>query len=506
MNVDGAQRGEPPLPDLRRLEERSVRLDERETDLRALHEAVAARSEAIEALLARREAALREREDSVWQREEAQRLVDLAMVELEKQNEELRQANARLVMATLAAQELKDAAQRAQRRQDEFVAMLSHELRNPLAAISAAVELLSRLSGKPIPPKLPDVARRQIRQLVRMVDDLLDVSRVNEGKIVLHRRTTAVTEFVQQAVETCRHAIDARRQRLSVDLGTTPSFVDGDLVRLTQIVCNLLQNAHKYTPEEGEIGIVVRREDRWVRISIRDTGHGISAAALPHVFDLFMQDERHLSRVQGGLGIGLTIVRRLVEMHGGSVEARSAGRDQGSEFTVRLPAVEQAATSPAQHEAVAEPAPVPARVLIIEDNVDAAAMLANLLQLSGHEVDIAADGPSGLERFERIRPQVVLCDIGLPGMDGYEVASRIRGLHHDPRPALIALTGYGAVADTDRALMSGFDHHVVKPVDPKALLRIINTAMRAEDRTTTETGVITAHGSLQDDDGPDDPH
>ena len=285
---------------------------------------------------------------------------------------------------------------------------------------------------------------------------------------------------------------------MTIELSATPLFVDGDQVRLTQIVTNLLQNAIKYTPDEGEIFIGVASQGEWVEIRVRDNGTGITAEALPHVFELFVQGERPLSRAQGGLGIGLTVVRRMVELHGGTVQAQSAGQDLGSEFIVKLPAVEQSFKARAPASATATLAPIPARILIVEDNVDAGNVLAHLLRLSGHEVDIALDGPSGLERFERTRPQIVLCDIGLPGIDGYEVVARMRECRHDPRPALIALTGYGGAANADRALSAGFDCHVIKPVDPDALLRLIDAAMRVEDWTISAHGILTGHGSLID--------
>lgn len=500
MDVGAAGRGDRLRSGTQTLEERAADLDEREANLRAMHEAVEARSLSIEASLAERQAVLLERENAAWQREDAQRLVDMAIAELEAHNADLRKANEKLVMATLTAQEHREAAQMARRRQDEFLAMLAHELRNPLAPISAAVEIVARLDGKPVPAKLLDVVRRQIKHLVRLVDDLLDVSRVTEGKVLLKRRATLVAEFVQQAVDTCRDDIARREQRFSLDLGVEPLFVDGDQVRLTQIVTNLLQNAAKYTPDGGEISVSVRRQGPCVEISVRDDGAGITAEALPHIFDLFVQDERPLNRSQGGLGIGLTIVRRMAEMHGGTVKALSAGRDSGSEFIVSLPVVRAPGKPTTAPRAVATLAPTPARILIVEDNVDAGAILADLLRLSGHEVEVALDGPSGLERFEQTQPQVVLCDIGLPGLDGYEVVARMRKARHEPRPALIAVTGYGGPSNVDRALMAGFDYHVVKPIDPEAVLRLIDSAVRLEDWTTSGFGVLTSHGSLREPD------
>ena len=380
----------------------------------------------------------------------------------------------RLIEALLEQQKAAD------RRKDEFLAMLAHELRNPLAAIGAAVDVLARLDGKPIPSRVLDIVRRQNKHLVRLVDDLLDVSRVTEGKVLLQRRTMPVADFVQQAVDACRNEIAGRQHSLSVEIDAEPLFVDGDPVRLTQIVTNLLQNAAKYTPDGGQISVQAWRQGAQVEIRIRDNGVGITAEALPHVFDLFVQDERPLSRAQGGLGIGLTIVQRMVGMHGGTVEARSDGRDRGSEFIVSLPTVDAPGTAKIAPGDVVALAPVPARILIVEDNVDTGNILAEMLRLCGHEVDLVLDGPSGLERFGQWAPQVVLCDIGLPGLDGYEVVARMRKIQHEPKPVLIALSGYGGPANVKRALLAGFDHHVVKPGNSEAMLRLIDAAMRPE--------------------------
>ena len=387
------------------------------------------------------------------------------------------QVAARRLIETLLAQ-----LKLADRRKDEFLAMLAHELRNPLAAIGAAVDVLARLDGKPVPSRVLDIVRRQSKQLARLVDDLLDVSRVTEGKVLLQRRTTAVADFVQQAVDACQTEIAGRRHSLSVAIDAEPLFVDGDPVRLTQIITNLLQNAAKYTPEGGQISVQVRRQGAQVEIAVRDNGVGITAEALPHVFDLFVQDERPLSRAQGGLGIGLTVVQRMVGQHGGTVQARSDGRDRGSEFIVSLPAVKapgSAKSAPGNGLALA---PLAARILIVEDNIDTGNSLAEMLRLSGHDVDIVLNGPSGLDRFEQWAPQVVLCDIGLPGLDGYEVVARMRKIQHEPKPLLIALTGYGGPANVTRALLAGFDHHVVKPGNAEAILRLIDAAMRAGSR------------------------
>ena len=436
--------------------------------------------DAAEKALADREDAATGREGAATGREDAALLRETAaeaQAKVEARNSELRQANEHLVIATLAAKELTEAADLAHRRQDEFLAMLAHELRNPLAPIRSAVALLARMnSTEPMLPLIREVIQRQVGHMARLLDDLLDVSRVTSGKVTLQRRPTAVGEFVDQAVETCRALIDARHQLLTLDMPATPPFVDGDPVRLAQIVGNLLHNAAKYTQEGGAIALSARRQGETVVIRVSDNGIGISAEALPHIFDLFTQDERSLSRSQGGLGIGLTVVRSMVELHAGTVEARSGGLGQGSAFIVTLPRLEHVVEA-ASTFASAAPAPTRARILLIDDNVDAGVILAMLLRLSGHEVAVALDGPSALEAFAEVRPQIVLCDIGLPGMDGYAVAARMRERGPGPMPVMIALTGYGGSKDRERALAAGFDHHLVKPADPEALLRLIDSAM-----------------------------
>ena len=432
-----------------------------------------------EQALLRREAALAAREAAVRPHEGA---ADAAAcpfgsaAQAEARNLELRQANEYLVIATLQAGQLKDAAESAHRRQDEFLAMLAHELRNPLAPIRSAVAVLERPDcSAAMREKMHDVIGRQVRHMVRLIDDLLEASRLTQGKVLLQRAPTAVAEFVQQAVENARELIDARRQQLTLDLPAEPLFVDGDPVRLVQIVANLLHNAAKYTPEGGAISVTVRPLGDSVVIRIGDNGVGIAADALPFIFDMFTQDEHSLSRSQGGLGIGLTVVRRMVELHGGTVEARSAGLGQGSEFVVSLP--RQVPVEPKAQVAAARASPPrTARIVVVEDNVDAADTLATLLRLSGHRVDVALDGPSGLELIVQLRPQIVLCDIGLPGMDGYELAQQVRDRGQLPAPVMIALTGYDGANDRARARAAGFDHHMAKPVDVAALEQLIGMA------------------------------
>ncbi|MDM0037648.1 ATP-binding protein [Variovorax sp. J22R193] len=421
-----------------------------------------------------REQALAQREREVARREEALRLWELTRSTVEAGSGDLREANAHLVMATLAAERLEEAAQKAKHLQDEFLAMLAHELRNPLAPIRSAVNLMERIdTADPRLTTIREVVRRQVEHMARLLDDLLDASRVTSGKVTLQRRTVKVSEFVDQAVEMYHGLIDSQRQHLTLDMPASPLFVNGDLTRLAQIIGNLLHNAAKYTPEGGDIALIARREADEVVIRVTDNGSGISAESLPHIFNLFAQEERSLSRSQGGLGIGLTVVRSMVELHGGTVKARSDGLGAGSEFTVVLPRVakvEEPALQPTPR-----PAFVPARILLVDDNVDAGVMLSMLLEMSGYEVEVAQDGASALVAFARQRSQIVVCDIGLPDMNGYEVAKRLRRscTAGDSSPLLIALTGYESPEDRKRALAAGFDHHLAKPVDLEDLLKVI---------------------------------
>jgi len=451
--------------------------------------------DAREAALNRREKALREREealekqekvadewaDSTWVREKEQHAEAEKNAEVEAHNCELRLANEHLIMATLEAQELREAALTARRRQDEFLAMLSHELRNPLGPILNAVELLARLDeAQPIPRSAVDIIRRQVQQMARLLEDLLDVSRITQGKVTLQRRPAAITELIRRAVEATDALVKARHQQLALELPALPLFVNGDAARLTQVISNLLHNALKFTQPGGAIRVRAERNGESVVVRVIDDGAGISAQALPHVFELFTQDERTMARSEGGLGIGLTVVRRVVELHQGTVEVFSDGPGLGSEFVVTLPRLEYREESGIAARAVELLAPAPARVLVIEDNVDAGESLAEFLSQSGHQVAVALDGQTGLDLFEHFNPQVVLCDIGLPGLDGYAVAAQVRERRPTQRPAMVALTGYGSAKDHERTTAAGFDHHVVKPANPDVLLQIIESCMRAQ--------------------------
>ncbi|MGH8566811.1 MAG: response regulator [Gammaproteobacteria bacterium] len=388
---------------------------------------------------------------------------------------ELVASNERLQAEIIERRRAEEALREADRHKDEFLAMLAHELRNPLAPIRNSVEVLQRLELEE--PKL-DWARtaidRQVGQLTRLVDDLLDVSRISRGKISLQKAPIDLTMIVERAIETSRPVIEARRHHLSVALPAEPVCLDGDLARLAQALGNVLHNAAKYTEEGGQIGLMAERTEGHVVLRVRDTGAGIPAATLPYVFDLFTQGDRALDRAQGGLGIGLALVKKLVELHGGRVEASSPGPGQGSEFTLRLPtgtAPPAAVTPPAAHEAPAAPSGR-LRVLVVDDNTDSAESMAMLLGLQGHETRTALDGPAALEVAQVFRPELILLDIGLPGMDGYEVARRLRTEPH-METVLIAMTGYGHEQDRREAQAAGFNYYLVKPVDPAALLRVL---------------------------------
>ena len=391
----------------------------------------------------------------------------------------IRDAHGRIVGVVLVFRDITQrrgserALEDADRRKDEFLAMLAHELRNPLAPIRNAAHTLALLgTGDDRVRWVSGVIERQVGLMTRLVDDLLDVSRITSGKITLQRTTVSVREVLAQAVETARPLAESRGQALEVDVPEDAAWVDGDPARLAQAVGNLLDNAIKYTDDGGRIGLRARVEADEVVIVVEDSGVGVDPELLPHVFDLFIQADRSLERKQGGLGLGLTLVRRLVEMHGGRVEAASAGPGLGSTFTIRLTclAAEVVEPAPAAEPAEAARPPGPARrILVVDDHQDSTDSLALFLRLRGHEVRTAPDGPTALDEIERYRPEVVFLDLGLPGMSGYDVARRVR-MRTDLGPLqLVALTGYGTDGDRQKTRDAGFDVHLAKPVDPRAV-------------------------------------
>jgi PAS domain S-box-containing protein len=361
----------------------------------------------------------------------------------------------------------------ADREKDDFLALLAHELRNPLAPIRTAVQLLKmRKQPDAEGQRLHAVIDRQVQHLVRMVDDLLDVSRVLRGKVELRREPIDIADAIAIAAETSRPLIDAQKQQLKLDLPSRAVMVHGDAVRLSQVIANLLNNASKYSDAGATIQLSAAAAGGDVRIEVRDAGAGIPAELLPRVFEPFVQADRSLERSRGGLGIGLTLVKKIVELHHGQVTAESAGLGQGSAFTIRLPAHTGAGAAAGTTSAQPPVIAFPARVLVVDDNVDAAESLAMLLQSDGHTVSVAHNGVDAVQRAEAWRPDIAVLDVGLPGMNGYEVASVLRQ-RGDTCPELIAVTGYGQAADTKRAFEAGFRFHLVKPVDARDLTTAI---------------------------------
>ena len=361
------------------------------------------------------------------------------------------------------------ALREADRRKDEFLAMLAHELRNPLAPIGNAMHLMARSRDEAILARVHEMVTRQVGHLSRIVDDLLEVSRVARGKVELRRERLDLGRVVRQAGEDQAGAFDRAGVRLDVGVPETPVWVDGDRTRLAQVVTNLLANAAKFTDRGGVVAVRLAPEAGQAELTVADTGIGVDPEVLPRLFEPFAQADRTLARSNGGLGLGLALVKGFVEMHGGTVAAASPGPGLGSEFTVRLATVPEPPALTAARPPARPAQTVPKRVLIVEDNRDAADSLKLVFELTGYEVTVAYTGPEGAEAARRVKPDLVICDIGLPGMDGYAVARRIRADLGAGCPVLVALTGYGEAADRDKALAAGFDRHFTKPADPLAL-------------------------------------
>jgi len=369
----------------------------------------------------------------------------------------------------------RDRAERDSRAKDTFLALLAHELRTPLGAIGGAVRVLELTrDGDDASTRAREAIARQVGHISCLIDDLLDVERVVSGKIRLNRQPLDLGETVNRAVATFTG--DAGLDR-HIDVSTEPVWVDGDAVRLEQVLTNMITNAIKYTPPAGRIQVGLRADGNDAVLSVEDSGLGISSRLLPFIFDMYVQADRTLDRAKGGLGIGLTLVRRLVELHGGTIVASSEGEGRGSRFTVRLRRIPSAERSAALSLTPADDAK-PRRVLLIEDSNDAREMLRMMLELAGHVVYDAADGARGLELLNVVRPHVGIIDIGLPGMTGYQVAKQIRGERHGRGMLLLALTGSDPVGDSTPASEPWFDHHLVKPVDPDHLARLISEGAR----------------------------
>ena len=363
------------------------------------------------------------------------------------------------------------------RRKDDFLAMLAHELRNPLTPLVTTIELIRRAGGRADERHLSIMAR-QARQLSRLVEDLLDVSRVSRGRIELRRHRIRLDDVVNDAIEASRSLMEGRRHQLLVTMPREPIYVDADNVRLAQVFANLLHNAGKYTDPGGVIRVEVAREADTAVVSVTDNGVGIDPATLASVFDLFVQARTTLARADGGLGIGLTLVRALIELHGGEVRAESRGIGQGSTFTVRLPVSTAKAPSQAPVRRVSADGEVSLRILVVDDNEDAANSLGDILRIMGHHAEVAFGAAAALQVAADVDPDLVFLDIGLPEMDGYEVARRLRrSLRRDVR--LVALTGYGTEEDKRRSREAGFDEHVTKPLLPEAISAITRRAAAA---------------------------
>jgi PAS domain S-box-containing protein len=362
----------------------------------------------------------------------------------------------------------------ADRRKDEFLAMLSHELRNPLAPVMNALQILrqSRLDD-PVLQQASSVIERQVRHMTRLIDDLLDVTRINRGKVQLRQEKIELGVVLQRAVETTKPLIESRNHHLSLSLPSEAIWLDADPARLEQVVSNLLSNAAKYTESGGRIWLAAAAHGRRAVITVRDNGVGISPDLLPRVFDLFTQADRTLDRAQGGLGIGLTLVKSLMEMHGGSAAAYSDGLGRGSMFTIEMPTSDRPLTAQSELPVQVDAPPASLRVLVVDDNMDTADTLSLLLRLRGYETQTANDGLKALDAALAFLPDVILLDIGLPGADGYQVAQRVRQLPGLQNVVLVAMTGYGQESDRVRSQDAGFDHHMVKPADLDKLQQLL---------------------------------
>jgi signal transduction histidine kinase/ActR/RegA family two-component response regulator len=367
-----------------------------------------------------------------------------------------------------------DALLEADRRKDVFLAMLAHELRNPLAPIAAAAQLLQMATHDENRVRMAsEIIGRQVQHMTGLVDDLLDVSRVSRGEVPLNRQPVDIGSVVSAAIEQVRPLINARYHRLELQQPPRTPLVFGDRKRLVQVFVNLLDNAAKYTKPGGTLALRLESDDDRVRVSVRDDGIGIEARLLPHIFDLFTQAKRSSDRSQGGLGVGLSLVRGILQLHGGSIEAHSGGPHAGSEFVVSLPRLNEPVSIDQDTAPATRPSGRPLQIMIVDDNRDAATTMAHCLRDAGHRVVIEEDPLRALKHVSRHPADVYLLDIGLPHMDGNELARRIRAQPHPAQPLLVAVTGYGQQASRDVSLDAGFDHYFVKPVDAEGLIRLM---------------------------------
>jgi PAS domain S-box-containing protein len=401
---------------------------------------------------------------------------------------------ARHAVAFIENARLYDELRETDRRKDEFLATLAHELRNPLAPISNALQIL-RLSDDLTPEveHVRGIMERQVNHMVRLVDDLLEVSRITRGKIELRSEKVQLVSVLRSAIETSRPLIDAAGHQLAISIAPEALLVEADPVRLAQVVANLLNNAAKYTEKGGQIWLTARREGSEAAISVRDNGMGIPRNMLPRVFDMFAQMDRTLKRAQGGLGIGLALAKRLVQMQGGRIEVKSAGQGQGSEFIVRLPLSSSAPElAPPADAAEAHGVSKLARrkILVVDDARDSAHMLGRLLEHLGQTIQVASDGPAGLAAAQAAPPDLIISDIGMPGMDGYELARRLRRLPELNQTLLVALTGYGQDSDRKEAFNAGFNFHLVKPVSFESLQMLLESLPAPRDAAPREEAAV----------------
>ena len=413
--------------------------------------------------------------------------------DLQFTNQELGQSNKALQAQIAERSRVEQALKEADRRKDEFLAILAHELRNPLAALSAAARLLGRQAQKPeVAAMACNAVQRQVSHMARLLDDLLDVSRISHGRMQLHMDRVDVKEVVRSAVEMVRPQMESKQHALQVELGAQDAPVLADAVRLIQVIANLLNNSVKYTPAGGQIHIELRSNRKEVLVLVRDNGIGIAPDALDQVFDMFSQAGRTSSEAQGGLGIGLTLVKGLVRLHGGNVRALSDGEGRGSEFTIALPRAHDAVQPvPTSRPDISTEGIRPLRILVADDNLDSAMSWSALIEDGGHQVVTAYDGRAALEAAELLHPQVALLDIGMPHLDGYEVARRIRASTWGREAMLVAVTGWGQAKDRALAREAGFDEHFTKPLDPVQLARALQNASRRLDAAEREETRIT---------------
>jgi two-component system, sensor histidine kinase len=404
-------------------------------------------------------------------------------IELAIKAEELHQAQTRAYERELLAQRRRFEAEvmerqmqqlaETDRRKDEFLAILAHELRNPLQPLQTAVEVLEHDPDRPVPLRIRKIVQRQVQHITRLVDDLLDVSRFTAGKLELRREPTDLDAIVEEALASCQTAINARGHRIEINAHNAPALVNGDPVRLVQCVCNLINNAAKYTEPGGTLVIDWGGDHGMGFVRVTDNGRGIPADLLPKIFDMFVQ-ERVTPDGAGGLGLGLGLVKRLVELHGGTVSATSEGKGKGATFEIRLALVDDATMEklkPMRTKTRQQDRPL--RAVVCDDAPDLRDLVADLLRLRGHDVSVVGDGPTAIELIVSEKPDVALIDIGLPDMDGYEVARSIRRQLTDYKPRLIAMTGYGQASDRAAAFEAGFDAHIVKPASADKILRAL---------------------------------